>query len=217
MERIPRILLAAILFTGSAVHALTCPEPGTNDLAGLWESQQTTKGGIGHTVEFRPDGTFVEATTVMVDSVYRIAGDHLLIGEAPEEVQDSTFRIEGDTLVQAGPNGSTLRKERVGKAGAGSPAIVGVWRFRDVTGAIAFERYTEDGRVLLRLPLAGSTGCYKLAGDRLAMSKPDRKDVAVPFDLKAGELVLKGPGKNPVTYGQVAAGPWYDREHIVPL
>ena len=217
MKRISRILLAAILFTSSAARALTCPAPGANDLAGLWESHDTSKGGIGHTVEFRPDGTFVEATTVMVETVYRIAGDHLIVGESPEKALDSTFRIEGDTLVQEGANGQTVRKERFGKAEAGSSPVLGVWRFRHDTGAIAFERYTEDGRVLLRLPLASSTGCYKLAGDRLAMSKRDRKDVAIPFDLKAGELVLKGPGKSPVAYGRIVAGPWYDREHIAPL
>jgi len=113
MKRISRILLAALLFTGSAVHALTCPAPGTSDLIGLWESQHTSKGGIGHTLEFRPDGTFVEATTVMIDSIYRIAGDHLLLGGAPEAAaRDSTFRIEGDTLIQGGLDGSAVRKSR---------------------------------------------------------------------------------------------------------
>jgi hypothetical protein len=66
----------------------------------------------------------------------------------------------------------------------------------------------------LRLPLVSSTGCYKVQGDRLAMSKRrGRKDVALPFDLGAGELVLRGPGERPAAYGFVKEGPWYDREH----
>ena len=67
MKPTTRALLTAILFTIPAAHARTCPQPATQDLVGLWESRETSKGGIGHTVEFRPDGTYVEAPTVLVD------------------------------------------------------------------------------------------------------------------------------------------------------
>jgi len=208
--------LAAILFTGSAAHGLTCPRPEAKTLVGLWESRETSKGGIGHTIEFREDGTFVEATTVMASFTYHVSGDRLTLDEAPGG--SVKVRIEGDTFLQTQVDGSTLEKKRLGKAEEGSPAIVGAWRYRSELGSLAFERYTPDGRMSLRLPLAGSTGCYEIAGDRIAMTRPNEgKAATVPFELHAGELVLKGPGKSPVTYGLEPAGPWYDREHLTPL
>ena len=213
MKHATRNLLAAILFAGSAAHALDCPKPDSQELAGFWESRQTSKGGIGHTLEFRPDGTYVEATTVMVSFNYRVDGDRLIVEEVPE----TRIEIQGDTLTQTGPNGSTIKKERIGKAEKGSPAIVGIWRYRHDTGAIAFEKYTEDGRMLLRLPLAGSTGCYTITGGRLSMTSPGRGSKEIPFESQADELVLHGPGKEATTYAREPAGAWYDREHLVPL
>jgi hypothetical protein len=218
------IAAALILFTGCAAGTAwargsrpACPEPAALDLAGFWESRNTSKGGIGHTLEFRKDGTFVEATTVIVDSTYHVSGDRLFLDALSEDKTSGPkgveFRVEGDLMIAKGLNGSTIKKERVGKAEPGSPPIVGVWRFRHDTGAIAYERYGADGRMSLRLPLASSTGCYKVQGDRLAMSKPGRKDATVSFDLGAGELVLRGPGERPAAYGFVKEGPWYDREH----
>jgi hypothetical protein len=218
MKSTTTALLATILFTGSAAHALTCPKPESQELVGLWETRATSKGGIGHTLEFRQDGTFVEAAAVMVSSLYRVSGDRLMIAEVTADRAENglKFRIEGDTLLHTMLDGSTLRKERVGKPEEGSPAIVGVWRYRHDTGAIAFERYTGDGRMLLRLPLAGSTGCYNVTGNRISMTS-NRGKTAIPFAVRAGELVLENPGKDPTAYGWVAEGPWYDREHLTPL
>jgi hypothetical protein len=219
-------LIAAflILFTGCAAGTAwargsrpACPDPGALDVAGFWESRNTSKGGIGHTLEFRKDGTFVEATTVIVGMNYHVSGDRLFLDELVEdktiEPEGVEFRVEGDLLVEKAPNAPVVRKERVGKAEPGSPPIVGVWRFRHDTGAIAYEKYGADGRVSLRLPLASSTGCYKVLGDRLAMKKPGCKEVTLPFDLGAGEFVLRGPGGRSTAYGFVTEGPWYDREH----
>ena len=225
MKSTAKTLIAVTLFisTGFSVSAAwargNCPEPGSQEVAGFRESRNTTKGGIGHTLELRPNGTFVEATTVIVDSTYHVSGDRLFIDAVSEDKKKRDgveFRIEGDLLIEKAPDGPAVKKERIGKAEPGSPPIVGVWRFRHETGAIAYERFGADGRVSLRLPLASSTGCYKVQGDRLAMSKPDRKEVSLPFELRAGEFVLHGPGQAPTAYGFVAEGPWYDREHLVP-
>jgi hypothetical protein len=113
MKRTTTTLLAAILFTGSTAHGLTCPTPKTQTLVGLWESRETSKGGIGHTVEFRQDGTFVEATTVMVNFTYHVSGDRLTLDEAPGD--SVKFRIEGDTFLQTQADGSTLKKSALGR------------------------------------------------------------------------------------------------------
>jgi hypothetical protein len=206
MKPTTRALLTAILFTIPAAHAQTCPQPGAQDLVGLWESRETSKGGIGHAVEFQADGTYVEAPTVIVELPYQVSGDRLILKGAPE----TRFEIQGDTLTQTRPDGSRIRKERLGKAVEGSPAIVGVWRYRHDTGVTAFERYTPDGRLLLRLPMTSSTGCYRIQGDSLSFNKSGGKETALSIEMKPGELVLKERGKPGTAYSRAADGPWYD-------
>lgn len=217
MRHTARNLLAAILFTSSAAHTLDCPRPDSQELAGFWESRETSKGGIGHSLEFRPDGTYVEAATVMVSYKYRVDGDRLILEIPDDSSQETGIEIQGDTLIQTVQGGVTIRKERVGKAVAGAPPIVGVWRYNSGFGGDAFEKYTGDGRMLLRMPLAGSTGCYTVTGGRLSMTSPGRGSKEIPFESKAGELVLHGPGKDSTAYVREPAGAWYDREHLAPL
>lgn len=212
-----KILLAAILFTSAAAHARDCPKPGTQDLVGLWETRDTSQGGIGHTVEFRPDGSYVEATTVIVNAVYRISGDRLIVRESASDLEEDEaaqgfrFEIQGDKLLQMYP-GKTIEKKRLGKAEEGVPAIVGTWRHRHYTGATAFERFTPDGRLFLRLPMTSSAGCYKIAGDRIAFEGPRHKKKDVTFEASSGELVFKDSRKSAAVYTRDEAGPWYDRE-----
>jgi hypothetical protein len=92
---------------------LMSPTPETTGMVGLWESTRTSSGGIGHTMEFRADGAFVEATTVIVDGYYRVVGDRLVVGAQPPGADPDAgkapqFKIEGDELVQTGPDGSVV-------------------------------------------------------------------------------------------------------------
>jgi len=145
------------------------------------------------------------------------AGDRLILREAAGDeaktLDTLTLRIDGDTLTQTSQDGTTLEKKRLGTAEPGRPPIEGVWRFRHPTGATAFERYTGDGRVFLRIPMTGSTGCYQTKGDRLKLDRPPRRHLSLPFESGGGELVVTSPGKV-TTYRREPAGPWYDREHI---
>jgi hypothetical protein len=209
-------LLAFIAAFAARAVATRCDAPATQDLAGLWETRETSKGGIGHTLELRADGTFVEAITVLVSFDYRVDGDQLSVSETPGGKPDAvTFRIAGDTLTQPGPDGAPVRKERVGKAEEGSPPLVGVWRYRHYTGGIAFERYTPDGKLDFRLPMRGSTGCFRIAGDRLSLLRRGQKETRLQFTRNGDGLALGYAGApKPTAYERSAAGPWYDREHI---
>jgi hypothetical protein len=221
MRHTTKTLLVAILVTSAAARALDCSPPDTQELVGLWESRDTSKGGIGHTVELRPDGSYVEATTVLVNGAYRVSGDQLIVAETAKALegdtaaQGSRFEIEGDTLIQARPDGTKLKKERLGKAVEGAPAIVGAWKYRHDTGATAFERYTPDGRMLFRLPMRSTTGCYEIAGGQISFASPLHKQKKeATFETRSGELILKDPRKPVAVYTRDEAGPWYDREHI---
>lgn len=207
-------MIALILLVG----ALTSPAPRANGLVGLWASATTSRGGIGHTLEFRSDGTFVEAPTVIIDGYYRVIGDRLIVGERPPRADAATeksprFKIDGDLLVQTDLDGSVERKERVGVAEAGKPRIIGVWQYRHYTKAIAFERYTDDGRMLFRLPMSSSSGRYVLKGKELLLLRPKQPDVTMAIEIRGDALSLSSDGRR-TDYRRDTAGPWYEREHI---
>lgn len=205
-----------MLFAFLVVAALACPAPGSRDLIGLWESQQTSKGGIGHTLEFRDNGTFVEASTVLVNFHYRVDGSRLFLSEAASDNDTKRardFRLEGNNLVETGPGGSSITKERINGRQAGSTGIVGEWRYPHYAGGTAFESYTTDGRMLFRLPMSSSIGCYALKGGRLSFVLR-QKETVTAFERHADELTVTSPGKPAKLYGRESAGPWYDREHI---
>jgi hypothetical protein len=219
MNPTARTLMALTLFTciaTGAMAATACPQPAASpELIGLWESPNTSKGGIGPTLELRPDGAFVEATTVMVNSRYEIAGDRLTIHQRSPgsgETMEYKIRVEGDRLIETAKGDPAIEKERVGKAETDGPPILGVWSFGG-TSVAGYEKYTRDGRVLLRIPLKSTTGCYRVQGDRLTLSEPGGQDLTTAFHQSSGELVLDGP-KGSLTYRLAADGPWYDQEHL---
>ncbi len=51
-----------------------------------------------------------------------------------------------------------------------TPSIVGVWTYPYHTGGTAYEEYTQDGRMLFRLPIR-TTGCrWTVDADRLVLT-----------------------------------------------
>ena len=195
--------------------ALLSSAPEATDLVGLWESGETSKGGIGPTLEFRADGTFVEGTVVIVDAYYRLVGDRLVIGGQPPGAEPDTakaprIRLEGDRMIQTGPDGAEVHKERVGKPVEGQPAIVGTWRYKHYSGAIAFERFTDEGRMHFRLPMVSSVGRYVSKADGLVLSQPNRPKVKVTARLHGDTLSLSGSDGRTTEYRRVEAGAWYD-------
>ena len=198
--------------------ALVFAAANPTDLVGLWESTTTSRGGIGHTFEFRADGTFVEATTVIVDGYYRLIGDRLVNGDQPvgpnaDVSKSARIKFDGDVLVETGPDGSVVRKERMGTGTESSP-LVGAWRYRHYTDVVAFERYTADGRLFFRLPMSSSVGRYSLKGNELLIVIPNQRDASMTTNLVGDTLSLVGDGKT-TNYRRVSTGPWYEREHIV--
>ena len=201
------------------IAALICPQPQNAAFTGLWESTATTKGGIGNTIEFRPDGSIVEALTVIVNMRYRLKGDRLLLeSDSATKEQDSRnatiVAIKGQKLLEKGPDGSVIEKDRVGSAVQGESGLVGAWRYRHYTGAIAFERYTPDGQLLFRLPLSSSTGCFVARERELTLAVPNQAEEVFRYDISGEKLVLTDSAGHSSSYRKDSNGPWYDREHL---
>lgn len=75
------ISLQLILLTA----VLNCTAPSNPALVGFWETERTSKGGIGHTFEFKEDGSYLEAVTVIVDQKYHYDNGKLSIFDPQQE------------------------------------------------------------------------------------------------------------------------------------
>jgi hypothetical protein len=117
------------------------------------------------------------------------------------------------TLTVKGPDGSTLRKDRADVPSSNKPSIVGIWRYRHYTGAIAYERYAPNGLFQFRLPMTSSSGCYKIEGDHLILIK-NNETTTTRFRVHDGKLELENKNKAPYVYRLETYGPWYQRDKI---
>jgi hypothetical protein len=190
--------------------ALGCAPPASSDLTGLWESTQTSTGGIGNSVEFRADGTFVESPIVLVNGHYRVEGNRMFLTErADERTSKDTrqFRIDGTTMVIESPDGQSLRMDRIDRSGGTS--IVGAWRYRHDTGQMAFERYLPDGRMNFRLPMKPGGGCYSIGPDGLRLAGQGGP-VLMQYERKGDSLVLRTAGRAAASYAREPSGLWFE-------
>ncbi|HEV8581642.1 MAG TPA: hypothetical protein VGX68_21450 [Thermoanaerobaculia bacterium] len=187
--------------------ALNCPPPQSSQLVGLWESESKSKGGIGHAFEFRSDGSFVVSPTVLVDSYYRISGDQVIMGDKPnpepgDHAKSLPLMIEGNRR----GNG-----ERVGSPVPGQPPLVGVWRTPFPPAAMAYEKYTPDGRWLFRLPMRPEKGCYGFDGAKLTFAINGKQESG-SAELRGDNLSLKFPNRGVDKYHRDPTGAWYPLE-----
>lgn len=208
------ISLQLILLT----TVLSCSAPTNTNVVGFWESERTSKGGIGHTFEFKKDGSYLEAVSVIVDQKYRYENGKLSIFDPQEQAKNnemtSYVTIDLMTFTVKGSDGSTLRKERADVPSSNKPSIVGVWRYRHYTGAIAYERYSPNGLFQFRLPMISTAGCYNVEGDQLKIIKNDKETISTKFRVHDGKLELENKNKTPTVYRLETYGPWYPRDKI---
>jgi len=202
-------MITVLLLAG----ALGCTPPSDASVVGFWESEATSRGGIGHSFELKSNGDLLSSTLVMVDQVYRVADGKLFTAETPKALNTvtngMTFKIAKDLLVQSDADGGEIRKERLGaQVGAGG-SLTGAWRYQHYTGAIAFELYTADGRVLFRLPMTSDEGCYDAANGSVTLATPKGKNT-MQYTLDRATLTLRNVSGKPHAYRR--ADPWYPRD-----
>jgi hypothetical protein len=191
-------ILCACLFLAPATLA-SAQGPA---LLGTWEATTRSYGGIGSSLEFRADSTVVETMGAMIDGTYRVEGTTLTLtfqdptgGPAGPAISFSLdFRT--DTLVRLGPGPTDeLRMTRVAAfpEWAATP-IVGTWTYRHPTGVAAFETYTPDGVVQLRVPVETDRGTYHVAGDSLTLRFEAKEPQTVGYTIGGVFLILFMPG-----------------------
>lgn len=185
-------------------------------LVGLWESDVSSKGGIGGAMEFRSDGTYTQAPTVLVDGFYRVVRDHLVIGDQPpaadaDTTAASALSFRGNQCLVTSPDGKVVvTKERVGQAQEGVPPIVGVWRYQHPAGGVAFERYTSDGHISLRLPLASESGRFTFSEGTIVLAREKGgPQMRLSVTLKDNALTMTDASSKASGWHRVIEGVWY--------
>lgn len=177
-------------------------------LIGFWESAQTSQGGIGTALEFTDDGRFAQLAVVLVEAGYRLEDEALVFIDDAGQEQVMPIRFDAGAMKMSGPDGTELRKTRIDDPSGGESAILGAWSYDYPGQGTAFERYTEDGRMLFRLVLRAERGTYEVKGKKVRLDAPNQKALVWRFDREAEELVI-GPRGDQARYRLVAGGPWY--------
>ena len=194
---------------------LACVTPSDTSAVGFWESETTSRGGIGQSIELKANGELVSATTVMVDQVYRAADGKLFIAEGAKALSEAkegaAFTVTKDFFVQKDDQGGEIQRKRLSGQAQGTSPLVGAWQYRHYTGAIAFERYMEDGRFMFRLPMTSQQGCYGATSDSLSLDTAGRK-TTMQYTVAGATLTLRSAAGKSYTYRR--AEPWYPRDRI---
>ena len=194
---------------------LTCQPVLNKELVGLWESTSISKGGIGNNIEFRIDGSYVAAVTVLVDLRYEVKNGKLYTGKNTGEPVSfeagAEIKVDNNALILIGQNGEKEVRNRISPGRANS--VVGKYKYRHYTGAIAYEQFTADGLMQFRLPMQSTRGCYLVSGNEVKVTSPNQEAKTLQYKLSAGRLVLVDQ-KNPSTYKHVKDGAWYESGNI---
>jgi len=204
----PLTLMTALVAAPSVrAGQSTTPTTAEDSPVGFWESIETSAGGLGAALELRADGTLRHGVVVLVETGYRLEPGQVVMVDEHGNEQSIPITLAGNTMTMTGPGGSTLEKTRIRTPTDGASPILGDWSYPHPTGPTAYERYTEDGTMLFRLPLKVETGSYRLGGDRLRVNASGKK-AQWTWRLEGDDLVA-GPKGDTHRYRRVPDGAWY--------
>lgn len=171
---------------------LACQPPIDNGQIGLWESAATSRGGIGNNIEFKSDGSYISAIMVRVDLNYDVKEGMLFIaknkGEPVSYENGTKIKIMNDAYMTIGPDGKTEVRSRIGATQ--SNTIVGEYKYRHYTGAIAYEQFTKGGLLRLRIPMGSDSGCYSIDGAKIEFIPKNKGSTSIRYRIESGKLIL---------------------------
>lgn len=180
-------------------------------IVGKWESVARSSGGIGNTLEFHSDTTVSLTPGAMVDFTYHLDGTRLVMSltdPGTGQVSDNTVevRITSDSMIQRDPkSGQEIRFVPLKTAEADTLSIVGTWSFKHYTGVTAFQVFTADGDMHLRVPFRTDDGTYVLSGDSLTINIKGQDSWHVRYVIGENMLTLSSPDGTQAQYKGV---PW---------
>jgi hypothetical protein len=175
-------------------------------LVGRWEPVEQFDSGFAGVLDFRENGTVSSGMVVQVSFPYSIEGSMLVFPRgASGRAEDVRVElsIDGEEMLFDG----VPARRRVGVATPGVHPIVGVWTYEHDTKSTAYERFSADGRVDLRIPMPiRSNGRYTVSDSNVTLEYPESQRV-MSFELEGGLLTLAEKGDRPHTFRRVSR--WY--------
>jgi hypothetical protein len=205
-------LVVTWLFTLVMISPSTASLSGQEvSIVGKWESVTRSRGGIGSTLDFHSDGTVSLTPGAMLDLNYRLDGTRLVMsftdpgsGEVSENTVD--VHISGDSMMQSDPeSGQEIRLVRAQAARTDTLPIVGTWSFTHQTGGTAFQIFTADGNMHLRVPARTDRGTYVISADSLTTIIEGQDPWQVRYAIDGTKLTLYSADESPQHYNRV---PW---------
>jgi hypothetical protein len=204
---------------GQAAAAKAPVQPPPVPLIGFWESDATSRGGIGTSLLVHGDGSCEFTVTLKVEFTYTYDGatGRLVFAAGAEGTADTALEttLAGDTLVVKPPVGSAITKSRVGAAQDAERPLLGVWRYPHASGGTAWERYLADGTMQFRLPTSERPSTCTVTGDRLAITSPQMRTEA-RYEVTGAELRLYGAAGEPRLFRRIDGGRWYGKADLPP-
>tara|TARA_R110002072_G_scaffold195331_1_gene352653 strand:- start:134 stop:769 length:636 start_codon:yes stop_codon:yes gene_type:complete len=202
------------IVTAALASALACSPLSDEKLAGLWESISVSRGGVGHNLEFRIDGSYTTATTVLVDLRYEIRdGEFFMSHNSGEEIDFSNgARIE-ETETDFTLTKDDVVEVKTKQTPTEEKTIVGTYVYRHYSGRMAYEKYTDDGKVIFRLPIESKSGCLKL-DENMIFLQADEGQREFTYSMRGENLHLEESDGTRYAYKRVPEGAWYDSKNI---
>lgn len=200
------------LVFASTLACQSAPDAGQ---IGFWESAVTSRGGIGSNIEFKRDGSYNNAVTVLVDLAYDIKDGKLYIakdkGKAVSYKNGVNIKITQTGYIVAGPDGKEEVRNRINK---GKPnSIIGEYSYRHYTGGIAYEMFTKNGLLRLRIPMSADGGCYSIVKNKLFLASRSKPETSTVFRANSKKLTFESEKGN-FTYNSVPEGTWYKSDIV---
>jgi len=203
------------LSTLALASTLVCQPLENTGLVGFWESSLISKGSIGNNIEFKSDGSYISAVTVLVDILYKVKNGKIYNAKNPGEAvsfeSGASIRIEDDALVLIDQEGKEGVRNRITERKGDS--VLGKYKYRHYTGGIAYEQYTDDGVLKFRLPMRSTRGCYIIDGNNVNIILSNKESKALKYKLNSKNLILKDKGRESA-YKLVKEGAWYESDKI---
>jgi hypothetical protein len=185
LSLLPRTILA---FAFATFLAADQPPPG---LLGRWRSIETSKGGIGAMLRFRPNGVVDFSPGAIVEMPYRIEGTEIILPPATTNGPEQRQKIEF-----IGTDRLRLAEARFTRSGAAPDAknpILGEWvgrREMDGQQIDAYFFFYPAGKSLLLLPFLTVTGHYTIQGSTMRLEVPKHKDAEGKFQIEGDLLTV---------------------------
>jgi hypothetical protein len=186
---VPKTILALLL---AQLLAADAPPP---ELLGRWRSLETSSGGLGMMLRFRPNGVVDFSPGAVVEMTYRIEGGEIVFPPGTtkglEQRQKMEF-ISTDRLRLA-----EARFTRSGAAPDAKNPILGEWvGKRDMDGhpVDAWFFFYSAGKCLLLMPFETSPGQYSVQSSTMRLELPGHKVAEGKFQIEGD--VLTAPSQN---------------------